>query len=77
MVMRRFKPKIISRNCQFCDNKTEPDYKKVDELEKLLTERGKIITRVRTGICNKHQRKLSQAIKRARFLALLPFVIRA
>jgi small subunit ribosomal protein S18 len=47
----------------------------VDLLQPLLTDRGKIRPRRQTGTCAKHQRQLSVAIKRARHLALLPFVV--
>ncbi|MBI4999627.1 30S ribosomal protein S18 [Candidatus Gottesmanbacteria bacterium] len=60
--------------CSFCGEKQEPDYKKTEELRRFVSERGKIISRERTGICRQHQRKLTIAIKRARILALLPFV---
>jgi len=50
------------------------DYKDADTLRYYLTERGKIRPRRQTGVCAKHQRQLAVAIKRARHLALLPFV---
>jgi small subunit ribosomal protein S18 len=49
------------------------DYKEIEKLKKYITDRGKIIPRRVTGTCAKHQRQLTGAIKRARFLALLPF----
>lgn len=73
--MKRLRP--VARNCQFCDNKTEPNYKDVSTLGKYLTERGKILGRSRTGICSKHQRALENSIKLARHVALLPFIVRA
>lgn len=48
-------------------------YKQVDSLRRYITDRGKIRSRRQTGNCAKHQRVLAQAIKRARFMALLPF----
>ena len=60
--------------CRFCrNNKKYIDYKDVITLEKLLTNRGKIFSRKRSGNCAKCQRKVQKAIKRARFIALLPF----
>lgn len=53
---------------------TEIDYKDVNTLSKFITERGKILPRRITGVSAFHQRKLSEAIKRARHIALLPFV---
>ncbi|MDY7079835.1 MAG: 30S ribosomal protein S18 [Chloroflexota bacterium] len=64
------------KRCIFCEEKiTYIDYKQVDRLERFLTDRGKIQPSRRTGTCAKHQRLLSTAIKRARHLALLPFVV--
>ena len=51
------------------------DYKQVDMLTNFLTDRGKIRPRRQTGTCARHQRQLAAAIKRARYLALLPFVV--
>lgn len=63
-----------AKKCFFCENKTEADYKEVEILRRFISERGKIIPRSRTGLCAKHQRKITREIKRARYLALLPFV---
>ncbi|NQT80547.1 MAG: 30S ribosomal protein S18 [Candidatus Aminicenantes bacterium] len=61
--------------CRFCQkNIKEVDYKNVDILKKYVLERGKISPRRITGTCAFHQRRLSTAIKRARLLALLPYV---
>lgn len=61
--------------CGFCKSKAEYiDYKDVEKLKRFVTERGKIIPSRITGTCAKHQRPLSRAIKRARIIALLPFV---
>lgn len=64
----------VARNCPFCKNKTSPDYKDADSLAKYVSDRAKLLGKDRTGICAKHQRRLSVAIKRARHLALIPFV---
>ena len=50
------------------------DYKDVDLLKKFITDRGKILPRRLTGLTSKHQRDLTNAVKRARIIALLPFV---
>ena len=61
--------------CQFCAEKTERiDYKDVETLKKYVTERGKILPRRVTGTCTMHQREVTKAIKRARTVALMPFV---
>lgn len=65
---------VVPRNCPFCKAKTEPDYKEVEALSKYLNDRAKIQGKSRTGICAKHQRRVSVAVKRARHLALLPFI---
>ena len=55
-------------------NKIKPDYKQVEVLEKFVSDRGKISPRSRTGLSAKNQKRLAIAVKRARHLALLPFV---
>ncbi|MCK4923865.1 MAG: 30S ribosomal protein S18 [Spirochaetes bacterium] len=61
--------------CRLCVNKINAvDYKDVDLLRRFVTERGKIMTRRMTGTCAKHQRIVSAAVKRARTVALLPYV---
>ena len=72
---RRERP--VAKNCPFCATKTEPDYKDVGTLGKYLTERAKLLGRARTGVCAKHQRAITVEVKRARLVALLPFVVRA
>ncbi|GLC30446.1 30S ribosomal protein S18 [Clostridium omnivorum] len=68
--MRRTKKKV----CAFCADKSAViDYKDVSKLRKYVTERGKILPRRISGNCAKHQRELTDAIKRARNIALLPF----
>jgi len=62
------------RVCSFCEDKIEPSYKNIDALRRKITERGKILPRRVTGVCAKHQRALATEVKRARHIALLPFV---
>jgi len=72
---RRFVRRRARKRCAFCEDKAlRIDYKKADLLQNYLTERGKILPRRATGTCAKHQRELALAIKRARHLALLPFI---
>ena len=62
--------------CQFCvDKATFVDYKDVAKLKKFTSERGKILPRRATGACAMHQRQLTEAIKRARQVALMPYVV--
>ena len=61
--------------CAFCVDKIEEiDYKDVPRLRRYLSERAKIVPRRVTGTCARHQRQLTVAIKRARHLALLPYI---
>lgn len=61
--------------CRFCADKSTPiDYKDSRVLAHFVTERGKIIPRRITGACARHQRRLTTAIKRARVVALLPYM---
>ncbi len=61
--------------CRFCVDKTKTlDYKEVKKLEMFIRERGKIVPSRNSGNCAKHQRRLAEAIKQARFLSLLPYV---
>jgi small subunit ribosomal protein S18 len=64
-----FKPRV----CPFCADKAEIDYKDISRLRRYVSDRARIQPRRRTGICAKHQRRLALAIKRARYLALLPY----
>ena len=68
---RRPKKKV----CLFCVDKVDSiDYKDTAKLRRYVSERGKIVPRRISGNCAKHQRQLTTAIKRARIIALLPFV---
>ncbi|MFO8100996.1 MAG: 30S ribosomal protein S18 [Dehalococcoidia bacterium] len=62
--------------CPFCVDKSRKiDYKEADMLRRFISDRGKMEARHRTGVCAKHQRLLSTAIKQARYLALLPYTV--
>lgn len=64
------------RICAFCVEKVDHiDYKQHEVLRRYLTEHGRIRPRRQTGTCAKHQRSLARAVKQARHLALLPFVV--
>lgn len=69
--------KFVARRkvCGFCADRIRVvDYKDVKRLQRYVSERGKILPRRRTGTCARHQRSLTTAVKRARHMALLPFV---
>ena len=73
------KRRVVRRRkkvCVFCADKTNAgiDYKDVNKLKRYVSERGKILPRRITGNCAKHQRALTVAVKRARHVALMPYV---
>ncbi|MBI5375619.1 MAG: 30S ribosomal protein S18 [Candidatus Schekmanbacteria bacterium] len=74
---KKGKRKLVQqkRFCSFCANNLDIDYKDFKKLKNFLTERGKVIPRRISGNCAAHQRTLTVAIKRARFIALLPFTV--
>jgi small subunit ribosomal protein S18 len=66
---------LIQKRCFFCARKQDViDYKNPDLLRQFTTEKGKILNCRYTGTCSRHQRLLGRAIKRARYVALLPYV---
>ena len=66
---------IKRRNCFFCkEHVAEIDYKNVNQLRRYVSEKGKIRSRRITGACRRHQVQIAQAVKRAREMALLPYV---
>jgi len=66
---------VRRRGCNFCkDHIEEIDWKNTGGLRRYMSERGKIRARRITGVCRRHQRQLAIAIKRAREMALLPYV---
>jgi len=74
--LRKRSRKPRKRVCNFCvDKAVAVDYKEIDKLRRFITERGKILPRRISGNCAKHQRLLTDAVKRARNIALLPYTI--
>lgn len=77
------KKRIIRKNpktnapkkCFFCAEKLEPSFSETQVLNRYVTDRGKIIPRLRSGLCAKHQKRITKAIKHARHLALLPYTV--
>ncbi|MFA5410364.1 MAG: 30S ribosomal protein S18 [Candidatus Omnitrophota bacterium] len=76
-VIKKKKNALLSvrkKFCRFCANKVRTiDYKDVKMLEGFVKERGKMVSSRISGNCAKHQRRLCEAIKRARFISLIPF----
>ena len=71
----QFKTRKKKKVCMFCADKIEHiDYKDVARLRKSVSERAKILPRRITGTCAKHQRQLTVAIKRARHIAIMPYI---
>ena len=71
--MAEFRGRRHKKVCQLCAGK-DVNYKDVEELRKYINEKGKILPRRVTGTCARHQRVVAREIKRARMVALLPFV---
>ena len=66
---------IRKKSCYFCKEKIEEvDYKNYNQLRRYISEKGKIRSRRITGACRRHQRQVAVAVKRAREMALLPYV---
>ena len=75
MMNDKARPRKRKKVCSFCVDKVEHvDFKDTAKLKRYLSERGKILPRRTTGTCAAHQRDLTTAIKRARQIALLPYV---
>ena len=75
MANDRVRPRKRKKVCNFCVEKaTSIDFKDSAKLRRYMSERGKILPRRTTGTCAAHQRQLTIAIKRARQIALLPYV---
>ncbi|MBI5139890.1 MAG: 30S ribosomal protein S18 [Candidatus Vogelbacteria bacterium] len=66
-----------TKQCHFCTNGVKyVDYKDVETLKRFVTQHSSILKTYKSGVCGTHQRKLAMAIKRARHLAILPFISR-
>jgi len=61
--------------CRFCTEPLEIDYKNVDLMSRFITDRKKIVPRRNSGLCAYHQRQLASAIKRTRYMGLLPYTV--
>ena len=72
--MKRPPMRRKKKGCVFCGKDNVIDYKDINKLKRYISERGKILPRRITGNCAKHQRALTVAIKRARHLAMMPYV---
>lgn len=69
-------PRFKKKTCRFCENKDLViDYKRVDVLVKLVSNKGKILPRRLTGTCALHQRAVAKAIKKARNAGFMPFSV--
>lgn len=64
------------KQCHFCTNNLKDiDYKDIEALKAFMDSHGKIVNHRKSQVCAKHQRRLANAIKRARFLALIPYIV--
>lgn len=76
-MMKKRRKKPVPKNCYFSvNNINHIDYKDTETLRRYLSSFGKIVPRKRSGVCAWHQRKLAKAIKRARFMGLLPYAVK-
>lgn len=75
-IMKPRKRLTAPKKCAFCEEQKTPWFSDVEMLQRFLTERGKIVGRSRNGLCAAHQKDLTQAVKYARHLALLPYMSR-
>ncbi len=74
---RKKRERALPKVCRFCKDKTEKiDYKDINRIKRYISGRGKILPRSTTGTCLKHQHALSRAIKKARFMGLLPYIVK-
>lgn len=74
MIKKTKKIRKSSKPCPFCTKKIEPSYRDLESLAVGISPKKRIVSRWTTGVCEKHQLRLARAIKRARHIALLPFV---
>jgi len=70
------KTKEVVKECFFCKEKKVPSFLEHEILSRFTSERGKIFPRTKGGLCGKHQRQLTNEVKRARYIAFLPFLVR-
>lgn len=75
-IIRKIQKTNAPKACYFCVEKKEPEFQDTATLNKFISERAKIVGRARSGLCAKHQKRLTLAVKRARHLALLPFIVK-
>ena len=75
MIKRRPKKRPAAERCRFCrENVVAVDYKDLESLQRLMSSEAALFSKKRSGNCSRHQRMVKVAVKRARFLALLPYV---
>lgn len=74
MPRMRFIRKQKKRKCEFCMTQKDPYFLDLETLDSFVSDSKRILPRRVTGACSKHQRGVTRAVKRARFLALLPYV---
>lgn len=69
-------PSKLKKVCFFCESGKLPTYTDSSTLKRFISDRSRIVAKMRTGACSRHQRRLTKEIKYARHLALLPFITR-
>jgi small subunit ribosomal protein S18 len=76
VIRKKLQKNNAPKKCIFCVEKKEPVFSDIATLGRFLTDRAKIVSSERNGLCSKHQKRVTLSIKRARHLALLPFVVK-
>ena len=71
---RRIILKPLNAKCPYCVKRTSPSYKDPQDLANYISDRARILPASRSGVCSRHQRRLGEEIKKARFLALLSII---
>ncbi len=71
--MKKLRRPVKYKECPYCKEGKEPHFMEVEKLSEFVSVQGKILPRTVTGLCAKHQRRVTKEIKRARILALMPF----
>lgn len=76
MIKKKPKTSEFKKSCIFCKKEFDIDYKNIELISRYISSRGKALSRRITGNCAKHQRKITRELKIARYLSLLPYVVK-
>jgi small subunit ribosomal protein S18 len=76
MIEKQARVVTFKKSCIFCKKDLDIDYKNIELISRYVSSKGKILSRRISGNCAKHQRKLASEVKRARFLSLVPYLVK-